>query len=46
MPRDLLDLVSSTARRLGRQVAGDDLFLLALSKLSAESAARQALEGG
>jgi ATP-dependent Clp protease ATP-binding subunit ClpA len=44
MPRDLLDLVSSTARRLGRQVAGDDLFLLALSELSAESAARQALE--
>jgi hypothetical protein len=44
MPRDLLDVVFSTARRLGRQVASDDLFLLALTELPGDSAARQALE--
>jgi ATP-dependent Clp protease ATP-binding subunit ClpA len=44
MPRDLLDVVRSTAQRLGRQVASDDLFLLALTELRGDSDARRALE--
>jgi len=44
LPRDVLDGVMSTARRLGRQVASDDLFLLAIAELPEGSVARQALE--
>jgi hypothetical protein len=44
LPRDILERVLSGARRLGRQVASDDLFLLAVAELPGESQARQALE--
>jgi hypothetical protein len=44
LPRDIRVGVLSAARRLGRQVASDDLFLLAVAELPDESAARQALE--
>lgn len=43
-PRDLLVGVVAQARRLGRPVAGDDLFLLALSELPGDPPARRALE--
>jgi hypothetical protein len=44
LPREVLERVVSAARRLGRQVASDDLFLLAIAELPGDSAARQALE--
>jgi ATP-dependent Clp protease ATP-binding subunit ClpA len=43
-PRGLLAGVATQARRLGRRVAGDDLFLLALSGLPDDSPARRVLE--
>ena len=43
-PQDLWDIVARWARRLGRPVAGDDLFLLALTELPHEEPARRALE--
>jgi hypothetical protein len=44
IPSAILDRVSSIARRLHRDVAGDDLFLLALAELPGGSPARRALE--
>jgi hypothetical protein len=44
-PRELFEGVATHARRLGRGVAGDDLFLLALSELADDQPARRALEG-
>lgn len=44
LPKEVHSTVFSIAKRLGRNVAGDDLFLLALLELSAESPARAALE--
>jgi hypothetical protein len=44
LPRDVLDGVHSAAGRLGRHVASDDLFLLAIAELPDDSAARQVLE--
>jgi hypothetical protein len=44
LPRELLASVATQARRLGRRVAGDDLFLLALSDLPDDPPARRALE--
>jgi ATP-dependent Clp protease ATP-binding subunit ClpA len=44
LPRELHALVASIAQRLGRHVAGDDLFLLALMELPEGVPARAALE--
>ncbi|MEX2407269.1 MAG: Clp protease N-terminal domain-containing protein [Actinomycetota bacterium] len=44
IPRDIWGNVVSAARRLRRQVAGDDLFLLALAELSGDHPAKHALE--
>jgi hypothetical protein len=44
LPRDVLDGVISAAGQLGRHVASDDLFLLAIAELTDDSPARQALE--
>lgn len=44
MPREIHSLVASIAQRLGRDVAGDDLFLLALMELPDDVLARSALE--
>jgi len=44
MPREIHSLVASIAQRLGRDVAGDDLFLLALMELPDDVPARSALE--
>jgi hypothetical protein len=43
LPREVHEGVVSAAKRLGRQVASDDLFLLAIAELPGDSAARQAL---
>jgi ATP-dependent Clp protease ATP-binding subunit ClpA len=44
MPRELLAGVAAQATRFGRRVAGDDLFLLALSELPGEPPARRVLD--
>lgn len=44
LPREIHSLVASIAQRLGRDVAGDDLFLLALLELHRDVPARSALE--
>jgi hypothetical protein len=44
LPRQIHSLVASIAQRLGRDVAGDDLFLLALLELPEDVPARSALE--
>lgn len=44
IPGEVMQGVASAAVRLRRQVAGDDLFLLALTELSGNPAARRALE--
>jgi ATP-dependent Clp protease ATP-binding subunit ClpA len=44
MPREIHSLVASIAQRLGRDVASDDLFLLALMELPNDVPARSALE--
>ncbi len=43
LPRRVLDLVVARAQGLGREVASDDLFLLALTELDEADLARQAL---
>ena len=44
LPRDVSALVASLAKRLGRDVASDELFLLALLELPEGIPARSALE--
>lgn len=44
LPRDVLAGVMRKARQFGRRVAGDDLFLLALSELPGDSPASRALQ--
>ena len=43
LPRGVLDAVLARAQELGREVASDDLFLLALAGLAEGEAARCAL---
>jgi hypothetical protein len=44
LPREVMLGAAERARRLGRRVVGDDLFLLALSELPGDPPARRALE--
>lgn len=44
LPRDLVESVTRHPRKLGRHVAGDNLFLLALCDLPGNTAARRALQ--
>jgi ATP-dependent Clp protease ATP-binding subunit ClpA len=44
IPREIHGRVHAVAQRLGRQVAGDDLFLIALTELPDDAPARAALE--